>query len=87
MTPLQEVVAIHGTKSYSELYDVLTEVEEKLTVEISTDWVNNNKGTLNGSLTFRDKDSGKFLGSQEFDLTGVKDLSEYFANLLDEFKI
>lgn len=87
MTPLQEVVAIHDTKSYSELYDVLTEVEEKLTVEISTDWVNNNKGILSGSLNFRDKDSSKFLGNQEFDLAGVKNLSEYFANLLIEFKI
>lgn len=83
MTPLQEVAAIDNTRIYSKLYDVLTEVEEKLTVEISTDWVNNNKGRL----SLWDKDSDKFLGFQEFDLTGVKDLSEYFANLLDEFKI
>lgn len=83
MTPLQEVAAIHNTSNYTKLYDALIEVEEKLTVEISTDWVDINKGRL----TLWDKDSDKFLGFQEFDLTGVKDLSEYFANLLDEFRI
>ena len=82
MTPLQEVAALDHITICTKLYKALTEVEETLTVEISTDWFIRNKGRL----TIWDKDSDKWLGFQKFDLTGVKDLPEYFANLLDEFK-
>lgn len=65
-----------------EIWLALIEVEETLPVDIGLDYFVGNVGRLN----IYAKDDDKWLGYEDFSLVGVENLTEYFTDLLSEYK-